>query len=195
MNKDLKIKIILANFLTFILRRICLELHQGAELEGEGSDVGAAGEVVLVRGDVGGEGGFPDSGRSSSDIQEVDHIHGQAHMLVPLEIHTAESFPAGIKEQGVGDVDIAPAVVAGAQPESPFAGLVGRLQLDLGAAAAGDPLPGEIIFLGISVAEDRRETIVLVPWNPEGEQAVEGEALERSQDHVRGPSEDFHVIE
>ena len=62
-------------------------------------------------------------------------------MLVPLEIHTAESFPAGIQEQGVRDVDVAPAVVAGAQPESPFAGLVGRLQLDLGAAAAGDPLP------------------------------------------------------
>ena len=62
MNKDLKIKIISANFLTFILRRICLELQQGAEFEGEGADVGAAGEVVLIRGDVGGEGGFPYSG-------------------------------------------------------------------------------------------------------------------------------------
>ena len=56
MNKDLKIKIILANFLTFILRRIWSELQQGAEFEGEGADVGAAGEVVLIGGDVGGEG-------------------------------------------------------------------------------------------------------------------------------------------
>ena len=116
MNKDLKIKIILANFLTFILRRIWSELQQGAEFEGEGADVGAAGEIVLVRGDVGGEGSLPDSGGSPGDIQEVDHVEGQAHMLVPLEIHSSESFPSGIQEKGVRDVDIAPAVIAGAYP-------------------------------------------------------------------------------
>ena len=62
MNKGLKIKIISANFLTFILRRICLELHQGAELDCEGPDVGSAGEIVLIGGDVCGQGGLPYSG-------------------------------------------------------------------------------------------------------------------------------------
>ena len=62
-------------------------------------------------------------------------------MLVPLEVHTTESLPAGIQVEGVRDVDVASAVIAGAKPESPLPSLVGRLQLDLGAAAAGDSLP------------------------------------------------------
>ena len=35
------------------------ELQQGTELDCEGSDVGSACEIVLIGGDVGGQGGLP----------------------------------------------------------------------------------------------------------------------------------------
>ena len=72
--------------------------------------------------------------------------------------------------------------------------MIGRLQFDLGATAAGYPLAGEVIFLRVPVAENRSEAVVLVSRNPEGEQSVEGEAFKRAQDHVGSPPENLHVV-
>ena len=116
-------------------------------------------------------------------------------MVVQCIVNATEGFPATFEIQGVGLVDILLALVPEAQPEAPFFNLVGGVQLNDHLGNGSHVLVGEVVFFSRTVLEYGLEVEILVERVLQGQQAVEGEALKRSNHRIGGPAHCCHVIQ